>query len=51
MTGIEGLACTVNPNRNLNGATARCPPDAEGDGEFAPGVQATTAAAAADAST
>jgi hypothetical protein len=50
MTGIDGFAWTVNPKSHLNGATARCPPDAEGEGEFAPGVHATTAAAAADAS-
>src|ERR1700694_934773 len=49
MIGSEGFACTVNPKRNLNGATARCP--ADGDGEVAPGVQAATAAAAADIST
>src|SRR5258706_2983108 len=53
MTGIEGFAWTVNPKSHLNGTTARCEAaaDADGAGEpVAPGVQATTAVAAADMS-
>src|SRR5438477_9609764 len=51
ITGIDGFACTVNPNSQLKGTVARCDAAAEPDGDdvlVPPGVHATTAAAAAD---
>src|ERR1043166_8756085 len=53
ITGIEGLAWIVKPNRKLNGATARfaVAPEATGAGlRAAVGAHATPAAAAADIS-